>query len=37
VINAKIRIQDLLAGEPAPAAILLDRQPPAGPGAEDAP
>jgi hypothetical protein len=37
VINAKIRVQDLLAGRHVPAAILLDRQPPAGPGAEDAP
>jgi hypothetical protein len=36
VINAKIRIQDLLAGEHAPSAILLDRRPPAGPGAGDA-
>jgi hypothetical protein len=36
VINAKIRIQDLLAGEHTPAAILLDRRPPTGPGAGDA-
>jgi hypothetical protein len=37
VINAKIRVQDLLAGRHLPAAILLDRQPAAGPEAEDAP
>jgi hypothetical protein len=33
VINAKIRIQDLLAGQHVPPAILLEGQPPAGPGA----
>jgi len=33
VINAKIRIQDLLAGQPGEPAILLDRPPPARPGA----
>ena len=37
VINAKIRVQDLLAGQHFPSAILLDRQPAAGPEAEDAP
>ncbi len=36
VINAKIRIQDLLAGEHVQSAILLDHQPPTGPE-EDVP
>ena len=37
VINAKIRVQDLLAGRHSAAAILLDRQPAAGPEAEGVP